>query len=295
MLPDHSVGLDDAALRLVEIALAEDIGPGDLSGECFLPAGATSRALIVAREELVLAGGEVVRRVFEAVDPALRLEILSADGALLDAGDVFLRIEGSTRSIVAAERTALNFLQQLSGVATMTRHFVKAVAHTAAQILDTRKTLPGWRSLQKAAVRAGGGVNHRFGLYDMVMLKDNHLAAISSGGASVTAVRHALADKVRQFRLSHPGIRVEVEADTVEQALEWFQIPGVDVVLLDNMTVDELCICVAARPAGFLLEASGGISLSTASAIAETGVDFLSIGALTHSAPAVDLGLDFLP
>jgi nicotinate-nucleotide pyrophosphorylase (carboxylating) len=295
MFPDSDSSV--AIKTLVALALEEDLGPrgweGDLTSSWFLPEGATSTACITAREPLVLAGVDAAIAAFHTVDSSLAISCLPSDGAKLSPGEVAMEITGPTRALLAAERTALNFLQHLSGVATLTRQFVDLVAGTPARILDTRKTLPGWRTLQKAAVRAGGGQNHRSNLHEMIMVKDNHLAALGADPRNLVTGRGILNDHMERFRRSHPSIGAEVEADTVEQALAWFTIPGVQVVLLDNMTLEELRICVKARPEGIKLEASGGITLETARDIAATGVDFLSIGALTHSVRAVDLGLDF--
>lgn len=269
----------------VEIALAEDISGGDLSSFFFIAEGSISSASIVAREACTVAGLDVAGRVFRLVDDSLGLRFAAKDGAKAEKGETVLFVEGSTRSILMAERTALNFLQRLSAVATLTAKFVGAVEGTGARILDTRKTTPGLRALEKQAVLAGGGSNHRMGLYDRVMLKDNHLASLGS--------IETLADAVKEFRFAHPEICVEIEADTVEQAFAFFAVPGVDVILLDNMNLEEMRLCVENKPAGLLLEASGGITLETVRAVAETGVDFISVGAITHSAGSVDYGLDF--
>ncbi|MEO6785162.1 MAG: carboxylating nicotinate-nucleotide diphosphorylase, partial [Chthoniobacteraceae bacterium] len=211
--------------------------------------------------------------------------VVSGDGTTLKPGDTALEISGPVRSILTAERTALNFIQQLSGVATLTRRFVDAVKPHRARILDTRKTTPGLRALEKAAVVAGGGTNHRFGLFDMVMVKDNHLA--------VGATLAQLQENVRRFRSEHPGVRVEIEADRLDQVREFLTLDGVDVILLDNMTNAQLAEAVKLRgDCAVLLEASGGVTLETVNAIAATGVDFISVGALTHSAPAVDFSLE---
>jgi len=284
------LALPDGCRVLVERALEEDIGPGDLSGLWFVPESSRSRAALVSRAKGCLGGVDVAAEVFHSVDPGIAITCNAVDGTPVEPGFVVLELEGCTRSLLAAERTALNFIQQLSGVATLTRSFVDAIEGTGARILDTRKTLPGWRSLQKAAVLAGGGANHRMGLYDMVMLKDNHLAAL---GGNISSLHAAIA----AFHTANPDIRVEVEADTVDQVRELLAVKGIAVILLDNMTLQEMRECVALRdryaPA-VLLEASGGITLETARDIASTGVDFLSVGALTHSVPALDLALDFL-
>jgi nicotinate-nucleotide pyrophosphorylase (carboxylating) len=276
--------LPPEALDLIDAALAEDVGDGDFSTLWTVPAERRAIARITAKASGVIAGSEIATEVFRAVDPALRVETIAPDGTAVEPGDEVMRISGSAASILTAERTALNFLQQLSGVATMTRRYVDAIAGTGARVIDTRKTTPGMRRLEKAAVVAGGGANHRVGLYDMVMIKDNHIAAAGGIAAAVAAVR------ARNDR----GLRVEVETtslDEVRQALA----AGVDRVMFDNMTPETMRQAVSlvaahgdARPE---TEASGGITLETIRAYAETGVDFISVGALTHSAPALDLSL----
>jgi nicotinate-nucleotide pyrophosphorylase (carboxylating) len=218
------------------------------------------------------------------VDGTLRVSPVQNDGTDLKPGDPVLRVEGLAASILTAERTSLNFLQRLSGVATMARRYVEAVRGTGAVILDTRKTTPGFRLLEKAAVAAAGATNHRTGLYDMVMVKDNHLAA----GTTLENIQSA----IRRAKAANPALRIEIEADTVEQAKGFFQLDGVDVVLLDNMSPASLREAVTLRPPHIRLEASGGITLTNIRAVAETGVDFISIGAITHSAPAVDFSLE---
>jgi nicotinate-nucleotide pyrophosphorylase (carboxylating) len=271
---------------VITLALEEDIGGGDVTVECFCGEGAWAKAAVVAREGGCLAGGGVALEVLRRVDPGLRARVLLADGAVFQRGDTVLEVEGAAGSILTAERTMLNFLQRLSGVATMARRFVDAVEGTGARILDTRKTTPGFRMLEKAAVAAAGAVNHRIGLHDMFLVKDNHLAV--GGWRKVTA------GMVAKAREAHPGARVELEADTLEQAVAFFAIPGVDVVMLDNMSLEDMREAVRLKPPGVLLEASGGVTLRTVRGIAETGVDFISVGAMTHSAPAIDFGLDFV-
>lgn len=277
---NHQTQIDHA----IATALAEDIGPGDLTCEFFVAPGQAGNARIVAKENGVAAGVEVSAEVFRRVDPSLRVEVLLPSGSRVSPGDVVLTVSGEVRSILTAERVALNFLQRLSGVATLTRRFVDIVASTRAQILDTRKTTPGLRALEKAAVVAGGGVNHRFGLYDMVMVKDNHLAAQDN----LDSLRSA----ITRLHSLHPEIRVELEADTIEQVRGFLTLEGVDVILLDNMTPDAMRKAVVLGAGHVKFEASGGVNLETVKSIASTGVDFISIGALTHSAPAVDFSLD---
>ena len=270
----------------IAIALAEDIGPGDLTSRYFVGTGRKS-ARIFAKEPAIAAGIGTAEEVFRRVDPQLEIRVVRTDGSALEIGDTVLEIAGPVRSLLTAERVALNFIQRLSGVATLTRRFVEAVAGTRARILDTRKTTPGLRALEKAAVRAGGGTNHRFGLFDMVMVKDNHLAAD-------TDLVHLQA-AIRTFRDENPGLRVEIEADTLDQVRRFLTLTGVDVILLDNMNCPQLAEAVALGAGRVQFEASGGVTLATVGAIAATGVDFISVGALTHSAPAIDFSLELLP
>jgi nicotinate-nucleotide pyrophosphorylase (carboxylating) len=270
--------------ELIRMALSEDVGEGDVTAEHFIPAGARGLGEVVAREPLVVAGTGVAEAVFAAVDSELAIETVLGDGKSAGEGDVIMRVGGSTRSIVTAERTALNFLQRLSGVATATRAFADAVAGLPVKILDTRKTTPGWRKLEKAAVLAGGGNNHRMGLYDQVMVKDNHLLAESESEALQEAI-HAVAKE-------HRGIVVELEADRLDQLARFLELEGVDVVLLDNMSCEEMRRAVEMTGGKVKLEASGGVTLGSVREIAETGVDAISTGAITHSARAVDIALD---
>ena len=272
--------------ELIRLALAEDIGPGDVTVRYFVPAEARARAVILAKEPGVLAGVALAEAVFRAVDPDVTVVVKKSDGDRLEVKDVVLELSGPAGSILTAERTALNFLQRLSGIATQTAAYVKAVAGTGTGILDTRKTTPGWRWLEKAAVRAGGGTNHRTGLYDMVMVKDNHLP--KAGG--LTGLQAGIA----ALQAAHPGTKIELEADTVEQVRAFLSLRGVSFILLDNMSLEEMRACVVlAQGSGVKLEASGGITLERLPEIAATGVDFISSGALTHSVKALDLSLDF--
>ena len=267
----------------VDLALAEDIGSGDLTSLFFIPELHISKGRIFAKEDCIIAGVTVVRRVFEKIDPSLKLVIVKQDGAAGKPGETVIEFSGSTRSILTGERVALNFLQRLTGIATLTAQFVTAVRGTGVTILDTRKTTPGLRALEKAAVSAGGGRNHRMGLYDGVMVKDNHLLA-----------KPELNKAIRSLRQAHPNVLVELEADSVEQVRGFVLLPGVDVILLDNMSPDELRACVLLGRPGLKFEASGGVDLTTVRQIAETGVDFISVGQLTHSARAIDLSLELL-
>jgi len=282
---------DEAAAcrRLIDLALAEDFGPtGDRTSLATIPESTTSRAAFVARSVGVAAGLPVAAMVCAAVDPSLAFTPLVPDGTRTERGLKLATVSGPLRSVLAAERTALNFMQRLSGVASLTRKFVDASAGFKAKMLDTRKTTPGWRLIEKYAVRCGGGVNHRVGLYDGILIKDNHLAGL--GGDVRQAVEAARAYP------GNAGLPVEVEVDTLEQ-LEVALAVRADIVLLDNMTLDQLRTAVTRRDAvavGVLLEASGNVNLTTVHDIAATGVDRISVGAITHSAPALDIGLDYL-
>jgi nicotinate-nucleotide pyrophosphorylase (carboxylating) len=265
-------------------ALKEDIGKGDITTEFFVPEALHASGRIVAHEPAVVAGTATVAEIFRKVDPATDVEIVRPDGEAVVAGDIVIEVHGLARSILKAERVALNFLQRLCGIATLTRQFVDAVGNHPAKILDTRKTTPGLRLLEKAAIVAGGGVNHRSGLFDMVLVKDNHLAAL--GGLS------GFADQIRRLRKERPNIRIEVEADDLEQARAFVEIDGIDVILLDNMVPAQIREALALRRNKIKFEASGGITLKNVRRIAATGVDYISIGALTNAARAVDLGLE---
>ena len=274
----------------IAIALAEDIGREDLTSRYFIPAELRGSARIFAKEPAISAGVEVAKEVFQRVDPSLSVQIVAPAGQAINAGETVLTVSGLVRSILTGERVALNFLQRLSATATLTRRFVEAVEGTCAVILDTRKTTPGLRILEKAAVRAGGGQNHRFGLYDMVMVKDNHLAAEPAAHAE------ALQESLLVFRRERPGVKVEVEADTLEQVRAFLAIPGIDVILLDNMSLGQMREAVRLRGAlPARLEASGGVTLATVREIALTGIDFISVGALTHSAGSIDFSLELAP
>lgn len=271
--------------RLVADALEEDLPGGDLTTDLLVPAGTDATGRVVARDDGVVAGLPLADSVCGTCDPELSLSHRIRDGRDVDAGDVICTIDGPARSILHVERTVLNFLQRLSGIATLAARFVDAVEGTGARIVDTRKTTPGWRALEKYAVRCGGARNHRFGLSDGFLLKDNHRAVLRSTGRTLSgAVEEA------RRRLPHT-VPVEIEVDDLDQLDEALSA-GADVVLLDNFGLDELRTAVERTAGRALLEASGGIDLETVGAVAETGVDLVSVGALTHSAPALDLALD---
>ena len=273
--------------RIVGAALDEDAPWGDLTSETLIPAAATATAELVAREPGVLSGMEVLAAAFRLVDPRIQVERLGADGERFDAGDVLARVQGPARGILTAERVALNLVQRMSGVATLTARYVDAVAGTSARIVDTRKTTPGLRSLERQAVRDGGGRNHRRSLSDAIMAKDNHLAVLTAGGQDLaTALRAA------RERMPHTA-HLEVEVDRLDQ-IDAVLAGGADTIMLDNFGVDDLRAGVARIAGRAVVEASGGVSLDTVGAIAGSGVDVISVGALTHSARALDLGLDMV-
>jgi nicotinate-nucleotide pyrophosphorylase (carboxylating) len=276
--------MKETASDPIAIALREDIGAGDITTDSFVPEGLHALGRIIARERAIVAGGQTAAEVFRRVNPQLNVTVLQPDGTALSGGETILEVRGPARSILTAERVALNFLQRLSGIATLTRQFVDAIGQSRAKILDTRKTTPGLRALEKAAVVAGGGANHRFSLNDMVVVKDNHLSAGSGFSGFASAVQ-----RLRQER---PGIRIEVEADHLEQVRSFLEIEGIDVILLDNMKPSQMREAVALGRDKVQFEASGGATLKNVRQIAATGVDYISVGALTHSARAIDISLE---
>jgi nicotinate-nucleotide pyrophosphorylase (carboxylating) len=286
----------DTCRTLVALALAEDLGHrGDVTSAAVIPEGMVASAAFAARTSGVLAGGPSLAMVCGAVDPMLHIELQVPDGTRLEKGSVIATIRGPLRSLLAAERTALNFLQRLSGVASLTRRYLDVVPDWHGQLLDTRKTTPGWRLLEKYAVRMGGGHNHRIGLYDAILIKDNHIAGVLATHTTDSPVRKAV-ELARAFP-GNAGLSVEVEVDTLEQLREVLPVKP-EIVLLDNMGPALLRQAVAIRnemSPKTLLEASGGINVQTLPGIAATGIDRISVGALTHSAPALDIGLDYLP
>ena len=268
----------------IAAALKEDIGDGDVTTDFFIPETLHATGRIVSRDNAVVAGTGAAAELFRKVDPATDVQINRRDGDDVAADDVIIEVRGFARSILKAERVALNFLQRLCGIATLTREFVNAVGNHPAKILDTRKTTPGLRALEKAAVVAGGGVNHRFGLYDMVLVKDNHLAVL--GDLS------NFAERIRRLRQEQPNIRTEVEAADLEQARTFIEVDGIDIILLDNMTPAQIREALALRRNNIKFEASGGITLKNVKRVAATGVDYISIGALTNSERAIDIALE---
>jgi len=282
--------MDRISRTLVQLALEEDLNEvGDLTSQTWVDPKHRSTGIIAAREPAVISGLEVARHVFQSVDSELEFVLHAEDGNAVAKGAPVCRIHGSTRSILTGERTALNFLQRLSGIATIASEYVQRVSHTGARILDTRKTTPGWRYLEKKAVSHGGATNHRMGLYDMVMVKDNHLAA--------SPVSADLESQIRHLKSRSPGLKIEVEADYLDQVDYFLRIEGIDAILLDNMSNADLKKAVSLRnkaQSAVKLEASGGVHLGTVKGIAETGVDSISVGAMTHSVRSIDLGLDLV-
>src|SRR6185369_9582581 len=271
-------------LQLIDLALREDIGSGDITSEYFVDENDRASARVIAKERAIVAGTEVAAEVFRRVDSELGVEIVQKDGTTVAGGTVVMEVRGRARSILTSERVALNFLQRLSGIASLTRQFVEAAGPHSAKILDTRKTTPGLRKFEKAAVAAGGGTNHRFGLYDMILVKDNHLLA-RNGFARLSVA-------IERVRKERPGLRIEVEADNLDQVRSLLEVPGVEVILLDNMRGTQMREAVAIGKGKVKFEASGGVNLRNVRQIAATGVDYVSIGALTHSAPAIDFSLE---
>lgn len=283
-------GVNETTSTLIDLALAEDIGPGDVTSNYFVPEDREAVGKVIVKADGVVAGVEIAEEVFRRVDGETRVEVLHESGTEVRKRTYVMELRGKARSLLTAERVALNFMQRLSGIATKTREFVNLVEGTGARILDTRKTTPGWRALEKGAVLAGGGTNHRMGLYDRAMVKDNHLVA--EGGIE------ALREAIERLRREQPGVEIELEADRLDQVEAFLKLEGVDYILLDNMDNAALREAVAMRGErgenGPMLEASGGVNLSTVAEIAKTGVDFISVGALTHSAVALDISLEFL-
>lgn len=266
----------------VSRALAEDLGlSGDITGAACLPANAVAHVVMATRHAGVVSGCDVAIEAFRQVDPSIRVTVNKPDGSVLASKDVILTVEGNARAVLTGERTALNFMGRMSGIASLTARYVERISHTKARVLDTRKTTPGLRAFEKYAVLCGGGVNHRFGLFDAILIKDNHIGV--AGG-----VRPAL-----QRAKEHPSsmVRIEIEVDTLDQ-LDEVIAEGADIVMLDNMGPEMLREAVRRVAGRIVTEASGGVNLDTVKAIAETGVDYISVGALTHSAPVLDIGLD---
>jgi len=272
---------------IVARALEEDIGAGDITTFSLIPANEEAEAELIVKEDCIVAGLVAAEEVFRQLDPRIRFEVLLADGARAERGIRLALFSGPARAILTGERTALNFLQRLSGIATLTRRYVELIKDTGATILDTRKTTPGLRQLEKYAVAVGGGMNHRMGLYDRILIKDNHLRVLERYGAD--SIRRAIAEAKQK----NPGVPVEVEADSLE-AVGAAVEAGADCILLDNMTIDEMREAVELVDRRAATEASGGITLENVREVALTGVQYISIGALTHSAKAVDMSLEVI-
>ena len=274
---------EDATDALIETALKEDMPQGDITSENIIPADSESEAIILAKEEGVLAGIDVAERVFHKIDPSIVFKKNLNDGQRFRNGQTLATIQGSSISLLKGERTALNFLQRMSGIATTTQKFVRALQGTKTKILDTRKTTPGLRSLEKYAVKMGGGMNHRFNLSEMVLIKDNHLRIVGSVSQAVKSAKERI----------KPGVRVEVEATSIEEVQEAVQ-SGADMIMLDNMPKDAMKEVVKRVKGKVPLEVSGKVSLRRIKEIASLGVDFISVGSLTHSSKSVDISIEFL-
>lgn len=271
--------------HFISCVLEEDIGSGDITTIATIPSTANLRAEMSARETIVIAGINIAERIIHTVDSAISIEILVQDGIQVTGGNTLMRLEGNARKILTAERSALNVLQHLSGIATLTRQYVKEIEHTNCRLLDTRKTIPMMRKLAKYATRMGGAMNHRMCLDDGILIKDNHIASVGS-------VKNAI-EAAKNYGATASAIGITVECDTLEQAAE-AATAGADRLLLDNMSLDMLRIAVANFGDKVILEASGGVTFDTIKEIAETGVNFISVGRITQSAPAIDIGLDYL-
>ena len=273
---------------LIDMALAEDIGSGDITSESLIPANLQAKTTILAKAEGVLAGIDLAKLVFIKVDPDLKFKTLRKDGVKLNPGDIIATVNGNARSILKAERLALNFLQKLSGIATQTKQYVDIIRDLPVDILDTRKTTPGMRLLEKYAVSMGGGRNHRFNLSDGVLIKDNHLSTLRAHGMTLKEI-------IIKAKSNAPkGIKVEVEVTNLKEVKEAVAA-GADIIMFDNMGTAQMRRAVKMVPANIYTEASGGITLKNVRAVAETGVNFISIGALTHSSKALDISLEFQP
>lgn len=274
--------------KIIDLALAEDLSHGDVTSEALIPAKLYGKASLLVKARGILAGGEVARQVFLRVDPSVQVELLIKDGSRIKPGDIIATISGKVISILQAERVALNFLQRLSGIASLTGRYVARTRGLSTTITDTRKTTPGLRWLEKYAVRIGGGQSHRFHLGDRILIKDNHLAALRPLGLSLREIVAQAKEK------APPGLRVEVEVNTVSDALE-AAAAGADIIMLDNMKPEEMRRAVSLMPSQTKTEASGGITLANLQVAAQTGVNFISIGALTHSVKALDISLELEP
>ncbi|MBX9743286.1 MAG: carboxylating nicotinate-nucleotide diphosphorylase [Chthoniobacterales bacterium] len=282
--------MNPSTLALIKTALAEDIATGDITSMAFIPEAMRSHGRIITRHPAVIAGLAVAIEVFRQVDSNNEVTLCAAEGEGLEAGAPLLEVSGPTRSLLTAERVVLNFLGRLTGIASLTRRYVDAVVGTGVLILDTRKMTPGWRILEKEAVKAGGGKNHRQGLFDAILVKDNHLVALGPEGLS------RLPQVLQKIRADHPTLKIEIEADTLEQVSFFLEQREVNTILLDNMSLEQLRTAVALRQQknrNVRLEASGGITLEKIRAVAETGIDEISLGALTHSAVWADLSMEF--
>ncbi len=274
--------------HLIDLAFEEDIGTGDITTQILIPAALETSAIFLSKADGVLAGIDIAMRVFLKLDPEINFKIFIKDDSPINKGDIIAKVEGKARAILTGERTALNFLQRLSGIASLTSQFVARVNDLPIMIIDTRKTTPGYRLLEKYAVRMGGGHNHRLNLADGILIKDNHLALLRARGKTMK-------DTVTQARRKAPaGLKVEVETTSLDEVREAVEA-GADIIMFDNMSLAMMKRAVKLLPSGILSEASGGVNLESVRAIAETGVNFISVGALTHSSKALDISLELQP
>ena len=268
--------------RLIDLAFAEDIGDGDHTTLCCIPADAVSESKLLIKEEGIFAGEEIARQVFHRFDPSLEVEVYIHDGAHVHPGDIVMSVRGKIQSLLQTERLMLNILQRMSGIATMTHRYVERIEGTGAHVLDTRKTTPGMRMLEKQAVKIGGGVNHRIGLFDMILLKDNHIDFAGGIEAAITRCHHSLEEKGKD-------LKIEIEVRNMEELQEVLRVGGVDRIMLDNFTPDETREAVRLIDHKYETESSGGITFDTIRQYAECGVDYISVGALTHSVKGLDM------
>ncbi len=270
--------------KLIDLAFAEDVGEGDHTTLCSIPTDAIGKASLIIKEAGILAGVEIGIKVFHTLDPQLKIEVLIEDGSKVSVGDVVFTVEGKVQSILQAERTMLNIMQRMSGIATTTNKYVELIAGTRAKVLDTRKTTPGMRILEKQAVRLGGGENHRIGLFDMILLKDNHIDF--AGG-----IEKAITGAKKYLKANNKSLKIEVEVRDFEELNEVLRVGGVDRIMLDNFTPENTKKAVELVNKRFELESSGNITIDTIRGYAETGVDYISVGALTHSVKGLDMSL----
>ncbi|MDR0750757.1 MAG: carboxylating nicotinate-nucleotide diphosphorylase [Tannerellaceae bacterium] len=276
--------MDQLISELIELAFAEDIGDGDHTTLCCIPSTARGKSRLIIKEDGVIAGVEMAKRIFYHFDPDLKVDVFIQDGSEVKKGDIVFTVEGKVQSLLQTERLALNVMQRMSGIATVTRKYVKALEGTHTKVLDTRKTTPGMRLMEKEAVKAGGGVNHRIGLFDMILLKDNHVDFAGGIEQAITRARHYLKEKGK-------NLRIEIEVRNFDELAQALDTGGIDRIMLDNFSVEDTREAVRRINGRYETESSGGITFDTLRAYAETGVDYISVGALTHSVKSLDMSL----